>query len=253
LDYFYILLLLNDRHQKNGENWLFKKIDEYTNTKNNCLQIPKKKIGDEYKLQDLNEGQFKIAYVILKKIKEWLRLATATTAQKKKFKPLRMTIMGCGGTGKSVLINTLVTCIRKIFDDNDSVFVTAPTGAAAYNVGGSTIHREFKINVRDVPGYSTLSDNTKNELMKNLLQTIALFFDERSMIGLMLLSQTELNIKETVHNGGHDTEDWGGIPVVAIFGNDYQLPPPFIQALMFLLNRRIKTKLSRMDVNSSYV
>jgi predicted GTPase len=79
----------------------------------------------------------------------------ATTAQKKKFKPLRMTIMGCGGTGKSVLINTLVTCIRKIFDDNDSVFVTAPTGAAAYNVGGSTIHREFKINVRDVPGYNT--------------------------------------------------------------------------------------------------
>jgi len=94
-------------------------------------------------------------------------------AQKKKFKPLRMTIMGCGGTGKSVLINTLVTCIRKIFDDNDSVFVTAPTGAAAYNVGGSTIHREFKINVRDVPGYNTLSDNTKKELMKKLLRTIA--------------------------------------------------------------------------------
>ncbi len=42
----------------------------------------------------------------------------------------------------------------------------------------------------------------------------------------MLLGQTELNIKETVHNGGHDTEDWGGIPVVAIFGDDYQLPPP---------------------------
>jgi hypothetical protein len=53
--------------------------------------------------------------------------------------------MGCSGTGKSVLINTLVTCIRKIFDDNYSVFVTAPTGAAAYNVGGSTIHRELKI------------------------------------------------------------------------------------------------------------
>jgi len=56
-----------------------------------------------------------------------------------------MTIMGCGGTGKSVLINTLVSCIRKIFKDNDTVFVTAPTGAAAYNVRGSTIHREFKI------------------------------------------------------------------------------------------------------------
>ena len=125
--------------------------------------------GKEYKLEDLNDGQFRIAYVILRKIKEWLRLATATTKQKQKFKPLRITIMGCGGTGKSVLINTLVACIRKIFNDNNSVFVTAPTGAAAYNVGGSTIHREFKINVRDIPGYNKLSDNTKKELMKKLL------------------------------------------------------------------------------------
>jgi hypothetical protein len=53
---------------------------------------------------------------------------------------------------------------EKVFDDNDSVFVTAPTGAAAYNVGGSTIHREFKINVRDVPGYNTLYDNTKKRI-----------------------------------------------------------------------------------------
>jgi len=42
----------------------------------------------------------------------------------------------------------------------------------------------------------------------------------------MLLSQTESNIKETAHYGGHDTEDWGGIPGVALFGDDYQLPPP---------------------------
>ena len=45
------------------------------------------------------------------------------------------------------------------------------------------------------------------------------------MIGLMLLGQTESNIKETAHNGGHDTEDWGGIPVVALLRDDYQLPP----------------------------
>jgi len=69
-----------------------------------------------------------------------------------------MTIMGCGGTGKSVLINTLVACIRKIFNDN--VFVTAPTRAAAYNVRGSTIHREYKINVKDIPSYDKMSDNT---------------------------------------------------------------------------------------------
>ena len=75
--------------------------------------------------------------------------------------------------GKSVLINTLVPCIRKIFKNNDTVFVKAPTGAAAYNVRGSTIHREFKINIRNVPGYNEMSDNTKKELMKKLLRTIA--------------------------------------------------------------------------------
>jgi hypothetical protein len=44
--------------------------------------------------------------------------------------------MGCGGTGKSVLINTVVSYIRKIFQSNNSVLVTAPTGVAAHNVGG---------------------------------------------------------------------------------------------------------------------
>jgi predicted GTPase len=107
-----------------------------------------------------------------------------------------MTIMGCGGTGKSVLINTLVACIRKIFNDNNTVFVTAPTGAAAYNVRGSTIHGEFKINVKDIPAYDKIFDNTKKELMEKLLHTIALFFDERSMIGLMLLGQTKIMLKK---------------------------------------------------------
>jgi hypothetical protein len=156
-----------------------------------------------------------------------------------------MTIMGCGGTGKSVLINTLVACIRKIFNDNDTVFVTAPTGAAAYNVRGSTIHREFKINVKDIPSYDKMSDNTKKELMKKLLHTIALFFDERSMIGLMLLGQTENNVKETVYNRSHNTEDWGGIPVVAIFGDDYQLPPPVCPGTFDAFNYKHKNKTSQ--------
>jgi hypothetical protein len=154
-----------------------------------------------------------------------------------------MTIMGCGGTGKSVLINTLVSCIRKIFKDNDTVFVTAPTGAAAYNVRGSTIHREFKIKGRDIAGYNKMSDNTKKELMKSLLRTIALFIDERSMIGLMLLGQTETNIREKAHNGGHDTEDWGGIPIIVIFRDDYQLPPPVLPGAFDAFNTKNKNKL----------
>jgi len=123
-------------------------IDECNSSKNNHLRVPKKANGDAYRLEDLNEEQFQIAYVILHKIREWLSLHSSPKSKKKHFTPLRMTVLGCGGTGKSVLINTLVTCIRTIFKDNNSVFVTAPTGAAAYNVGGTTIHKEFKIGVK---------------------------------------------------------------------------------------------------------
>ncbi len=56
--------------------------------------------------------------------------------------------------------------------------------------------------------------------------TIALFFDERSMISQHVLGSAELNISTTAHSGGHETEDWGGIPVIVVFGDDYQLPPP---------------------------
>jgi hypothetical protein len=40
-----------------------------------------------------------------------------------------------------------------------------------------------------IQGFNKISDNTKKELMKKLLPTVALFFDERSMIGYFLVEQ----------------------------------------------------------------
>ncbi len=48
--------------------------------------------------------------------------------------------------------------------------------------------------------------------MNKPLKTIALFFDERSMIVQIVIGTAEINIQETAHNGGHDTEDWSRIP-----------------------------------------
>jgi hypothetical protein len=44
------------------------------------------------------------------------------------------------------------------FSNNNSVFVTAPTGAAVYNVGGTTIHKEFKIGIKDAATNEELSN-----------------------------------------------------------------------------------------------
>jgi len=133
--------------------------------------------------------------------------------------------MGCVGTGKSVLINTIVACIRKIFQDNDSVIVAAPTGAAAHNVGGQTIHRAFKIDVRK-NNNNKISALSQQILLEKLQSTIAIFFDERSMISQRVLGSTEMNVQTTAQGGGHENEDWGGIPVIVLFGDDYQLTPP---------------------------
>ena len=64
---------------------------------------------------------------------------------KKTFTPLRMTLCGVAGSGKSTLINNLVTAIQKITQKSNSVHVVAPTGSAAFNAGGETCHRLFNI------------------------------------------------------------------------------------------------------------
>jgi hypothetical protein len=60
-------------------------------------------------------------------------------------------------------------------------------------------------------------------MMEKLKHTAAVFIDERSMLSQCVLGNTEMNIRNTAHGGGHKDEDWGGIPVVIIFGDDYQL------------------------------
>ena len=88
-----------------------------------------------------------------------MNLPNKSKNEQKNFKPLRMTVMGQGGTGKSRLINTLVSVIRTMFENNDSVHVAAPTGAAAFSVGGQTLHRLFCVKTTNTDKHM----NTKEE------------------------------------------------------------------------------------------
>jgi hypothetical protein len=55
--------------------------------------------------------------------------------------------MGCGGTGKSFIINTIMSIVRNMTQMNDTVEGGAPSGVAAYNVQGTTLHHLLVINV----------------------------------------------------------------------------------------------------------
>ena len=60
--------------------------------------------------------------------------------------PLHMFVSGVGGTGKTFLIEAIRAQVAAIWKDKHEALlcaVAAPTGLAAFNVGGVTVHRLF--------------------------------------------------------------------------------------------------------------
>ena len=105
------------------------------------------------------------------------------------YKPMRATIMGSGGTGKSFIINTIISMVRSLTGSNDTVQIAAPSGAAAFNVQGSTIHNLLGVRVTNPE--KGLTEITKSRLLEQLEGLLVLIIDERSMISSKVLATAE--------------------------------------------------------------
>jgi len=204
-----------------GEVWLNEIREEYyrvasaqASAKKNII-IPKQKNGEEYSV-DSSEEQKQIVYKAIETVIKFLNNDPT-------YRPMRATIMGCGGTGKSFIINTIIAMIRKLTSCNDTVQVAAPSGAAAFNVQGSTIHRLLGIAVNHP--HNNIPDKTRERLKKQLQRLLVLIIDERSMMSSKVLAAAERNTRQCIFNGQNSNELWGGLPVVLLFGDDYQLMP----------------------------
>ena len=101
-------------------------------------------------------------------------------------KPLNMFVSGVGGTGKSFLIKTIRALVSKVWhDQRDSLLcaVTAPTGLAAFNVGGVTIHRLLQLPIEHegrIAGYWKLGKDTIKVMRRSLSNLRLLIIDEVS-------------------------------------------------------------------------
>lgn len=82
---------------------------------------------------------------------------------------LNLFITGKGGSGKSFLTSQIVASAK---NDNKNVLVCAPTGLAALNVGGVTIHRQFRI----APGLITPEGSART------IQSLVADYIERGLI-----------------------------------------------------------------------
>jgi ATP-dependent DNA helicase PIF1 len=147
---------------------------------------------------------------------------------------MRLFVSGCGGTGKSFLIHTIEMWMHAnaaAKTNNVSVSVSAPTGLAAYNVGGVTIHRLLMLPIEHGVSarYQRLSADSLSVLRTALDGLQLLIIDEISMVSSLLLTYIHLRLCEIT---GHE-QLFGGIHIL-ILGDLLQLPPvkgnaPFVQ------------------------
>ncbi|MCA9333397.1 AAA family ATPase, partial [Candidatus Saccharibacteria bacterium] len=119
-------------------------------------------------------------------------------------------ITGKAGTGKSVLLQYFVE------NSGKRVVVVAPTGVAALNVGGQTIHSFFKMPF-DIDFDDLKVDYKLRELLRNI-DTVVI--DEISMVRVELMEA----ISKKLQIARRNEEPFGGIQMV-MFGDLYQLPP----------------------------
>ncbi len=124
-------------------------------------------------------------------------------------------ITGKAGTGKSVLLQYFVKHSKK------QIAVVAPTGVAAINVGGQTIHSFFglKLGLQDTDDISQIRDmgNKKREILKRI---DILIIDEISMVSADVMDMIDSKFKYARES----YEPFGGCQIIA-FGDLYQLPP----------------------------
>jgi len=122
-----------------------------------------------------------------------------------------------------------------------SVAVTAPTGLAAYNVGGVTIHRLFMLPVEHglTAKYEKLSSTTLLIVRNTLVDLKLLLIDEISIVYSLLLTYIHLRLCEIT---GREML-FGGIDIL-LLGDLLQLQPVKGNAPIISLNtEEIKTKM----------
>lgn len=120
-------------------------------------------------------------------------------------------ITGRAGTGKS----TLLRCLRDMIVDE--AVVLAPTGLAAVNVGGQTIHSFFGF-----PPRLIRPDDIRRSRNGRLMRRLKLIIiDEVSMVRSDLMWAIDQSLRL---NRGRPREAFGGVRLL-LFGDLHQLPP----------------------------
>ena len=114
--------------------------------------------------------------------------------------PLRLLVLGEGGTGKSEVLlraRRLICSNARVrnahldnsIKPNDLVSVSAFTGIAASRIGGNTIHREWEICPTRRKSESDINPRALRRLVDRMQSRTWMFIDEISMVNMVLFGK----------------------------------------------------------------
>ncbi|GAA1528088.1 ATP-dependent exoDNAse (exonuclease V) alpha subunit [Agromyces terreus] len=121
-------------------------------------------------------------------------------------------VTGRAGTGKSTLLNHLNWNTQK------QIVICAPTGVAALNVGGQTIHSLFRLPIGVIADHEIEQNDAVRKIL-NAMDTLVI--DEISMVNADLMDAMDRALRQARQR---KHEPFGGVQVV-LFGDPYQLAP----------------------------
>lgn len=121
-------------------------------------------------------------------------------------------VTGRAGTGKSTLLEHLS------WHSSKQIAICAPTGVAALNVGGQTIHSLFRLPIGVIADHD-LDQPPELRKLLNVLDTLVI--DEISMVNADLMDAIDRSLRQARQK---PHEPFGGVQII-LFGDPYQLAP----------------------------
>ncbi|XP_078380050.1 uncharacterized protein LOC144662996 [Oculina patagonica] len=175
---------------------------------------------EEYReaVRSLNVEQLNFFYHVLHLVK--------TTSE-----PFYLFLSGGAGVGKSHLTKVLFQAVYKYLNTRAGVdfhqitaILVAPTGKAAYNIQGSTIHTALAVPAnQSLKIYKKLDASRLNSLRCKFAGLKIIFIDEVSMVGNSMFN---IQINKRLQDIIGTDNDFGGVSIIAV-GDLFQLQPVF--------------------------
>ena len=161
--------------------------------------------------------------------RNWCKKAVIALKHGKPVEPYRVFLSGPGGVGKSHVIKLIHSDTVKFMKlsgtvqpDDVIVLLTAPTGVAAFNIGGMTLHSALLLGRSKYNGFQPLNRDKLNSLRTKLSHLMLVIIDEVSMVGSNMLLEIHKRLQQI--RGVSDDVTFGGVSILAV-GDLYQLPP----------------------------